>query len=56
MSVLLILCSSDLSALVEISSNVQFYKVAEMVVSELPMSGCFNQPYSSTEGIFPWAW
>lgn len=52
---LLVLCPSDLSSLVEISRNVLFCKVAEMVVSELPTNGQFKQPYSSAEGIVPWA-
>lgn len=50
------LCPSDLFSLEEIASNVHFYKVAEMVVSELPINGHFNQPYPPTEGIVPWAW
>ena len=47
----LVLCSRP----VEISSNVQFYKVAQMVVSELPTNGHFNQPYFLAEEIVPWA-
>lgn len=42
-SVIIVINPDGLFSLVEVSSNRQFYKPAEMVISELPTDGCFGQ-------------